>query len=153
MVRWMMAARKNGRWGNTQENALAMEALVAYYRKYEAEVPDFTRRGASRQRQAAGAAGVPGPLGDGDDEAVPMQTLLASGPAGDRADLTFAREGTGTLFYTARLRYAVDALLQRGPRQRLRDHAHVRADRSRREGRHRPGRDDATRPAIWSASR
>ena len=41
MVRWMMAARKDGRWGNTQENALAMEALVAYYRKYEPVVPDF----------------------------------------------------------------------------------------------------------------
>ena len=32
MVRWMMAVRKNGRWGNTQENAHAMESLVAYYR-------------------------------------------------------------------------------------------------------------------------
>jgi hypothetical protein len=41
IVRWMMAARKDGRWGNTQENAHAMEALVAYYRKYEAVVPDF----------------------------------------------------------------------------------------------------------------
>ena len=42
MVRWMLAARKNGRWGNTQENAMAMEALVTYYRVHEAEVPDFT---------------------------------------------------------------------------------------------------------------
>ena len=33
---------KKGRWGNTQENALAMESLVDYYRKYEKEVPDFT---------------------------------------------------------------------------------------------------------------
>ena len=41
LVRWMMAARKDGRWGNTQENALAMEALVAYYRKFEGVVPDF----------------------------------------------------------------------------------------------------------------
>ena len=29
IVRWMMAARKNGRWGNTQENAHAMESLVS----------------------------------------------------------------------------------------------------------------------------
>ncbi len=41
MVRWMMGVRKDGRWGNTQENALAMEALVAYYRKYESAPPDF----------------------------------------------------------------------------------------------------------------
>jgi uncharacterized protein YfaS (alpha-2-macroglobulin family) len=42
MVRWMMAARRNGRWGNTQENAHAMDALVAYYRRFESTVPDFT---------------------------------------------------------------------------------------------------------------
>ena len=40
-VRWLLSVRKNGRWGNTQENAWAMEALVAYYRKYESDVPDF----------------------------------------------------------------------------------------------------------------
>ena len=38
-----------------------------------------------------------------------MTSLLASGPAGSTQDLTFTREGTGTLFYTARLRYAADA--------------------------------------------
>src|SRR5262249_38205847 len=42
LVRWLMAARKNGRWGNTQENAWAMQALVNYYRKYERVTPDFT---------------------------------------------------------------------------------------------------------------
>src|SRR2546428_6909725 len=36
-VRWLLNARKNGRWGNTQENAIAMEALVAYYKKYESQ--------------------------------------------------------------------------------------------------------------------
>ena len=38
-----------------------------------------------------------------------MQTLLASGPAGASRDLTFAKTGTGRLFYVARLKYAVDA--------------------------------------------
>src|SRR5215467_1537908 len=42
MARWLVGARKNGRWGNTQENALAMKALVDYYRKYESVTPDFT---------------------------------------------------------------------------------------------------------------
>ena len=50
LVRWMMAARKNGRWGNTQENALAMEALVAYYRKYESAVAGLPCRGHARRR-------------------------------------------------------------------------------------------------------
>ena len=63
MVRWMMAARKNGRWGNTQENALAMEALVAYYRAYESETPDF-RAVARLGGEDARAPGVPRPLHD-----------------------------------------------------------------------------------------
>src|SRR5205085_8009926 len=29
MVRWLLEARQKGRWGNTQENAHAMEALVS----------------------------------------------------------------------------------------------------------------------------
>ena len=35
LVRWLMGAREKGRWGNTQENAWALEALVDYYRKYK----------------------------------------------------------------------------------------------------------------------
>ena len=42
IVRWMLQVRDKGRWGNTQENALALEALVAYYRRFEATVPDFS---------------------------------------------------------------------------------------------------------------
>ncbi|HJT16383.1 MAG TPA: MG2 domain-containing protein, partial [Thermoanaerobaculia bacterium] len=42
IVRWLMQVRQKGRWGNTQENAWAMEALIDYYRKYESETPDFT---------------------------------------------------------------------------------------------------------------
>src|SRR5262249_40949371 len=42
LVRWLVTARKNGRWGNTQENAIAMQALVSYYRKYESVTPNFT---------------------------------------------------------------------------------------------------------------
>ena len=61
MVRWMMAARKDGRWGNTQENALAMEALVTYYRTQEAEIPDFIGRGHARRRRAH-EAGLQGPV-------------------------------------------------------------------------------------------
>ena len=41
IVRWLVESRQKGRWGNTQENAWALEALVDYYRKYEAVSPDF----------------------------------------------------------------------------------------------------------------
>ena len=42
LVRWLVAARTNGRWGTTHENAMALEALVAYYRAFETEVPQMT---------------------------------------------------------------------------------------------------------------
>ena len=108
MVRWMMAARKDGRWGNTQENALAMEALVTYYRMQEAEVPDFsavvTLGSDTLMKQA-----FKGRSDSATTKDVPMKSLLASGPAGSTQDLTFAKTGAGRLFYVARLRYAVDA--------------------------------------------
>ena len=90
-----------------------MESLVDYYRKYETTVPDFSAvvrlgdgevareqfRGAHRRRAA---------------KDMPMARVLARRRAGRVAPLTFTREGTGTLFYTARLRYAADALFQQG---------------------------------------
>lgn len=113
LVRWLMTARKNGRWGNTQENAHAMAALVAYYRKYEPTVPDFravvtlgTRelvRDEFRGRSAEAAT-----------SSLPMAQVLSAGKPGTTLPLTFTRDGAGTLYYTARLRFAADALVQDG---------------------------------------
>lgn len=109
LVRWLMAARKNGRWGNTQENATAMQALVNYYRKYESVTPNFTGtislgtrdlvRETFKGRSAVSVV---------KDIPMPQLTLLASPPA-SAAALTVKREGEGTLFYGARLTYAPDA--------------------------------------------
>ena len=52
MVRWLIDGAKNGRWGNTQENAWALDALVAYYKAFETEVPQFSAT------VALGTAGV-----------------------------------------------------------------------------------------------
>ena len=107
MVRWLMGARKNGRWGNTQENAYAMQALVSYYRKYEPDAPDF--RAVVRLGEQELAAGeFKGRSTNAARTQVPLtQIVAASGGDGSRP-LTFTKEGTGTLFYNARLRYAVD---------------------------------------------
>jgi len=113
MVRWMMAARKGGRWGNTQENAHAMESLVNYYRKYEATVPNFTavvKLGSDDlAREQFESRSTESRSLD-----VSMPEMLAKGPASSSLPLTFTREGTGTLFYATRLRYAADALYQQG---------------------------------------
>jgi uncharacterized protein YfaS (alpha-2-macroglobulin family) len=113
LVRWMMQVRKDGRWGNTQENALAMEALVAYYRKYEAAPPDF-RAIVRLGTEDVAREEFKGRTTTARTREVPMAKVLAQGPAGTNRPLTFTREGSGTLFYATRLRYASDELFHEG---------------------------------------
>jgi hypothetical protein len=113
LVRWLMKVRQKGRWGNTQENALAMEALVAYYRTYEKEVPDFTALVSLGEESLASRA-FKGRSTEAWKTSLAMPRLLAKGPSGTRLPLTFRREGAGTLFYAARFKYATDALFQEG---------------------------------------
>jgi alpha-2-macroglobulin len=90
-----------------------MEALVGYYRKYESVVPDFTASARLGPSEVARAE-FRGRSTESAAKDVPMPRVLEAGPAGASMPLTFAREGTGTLYYTARLRYAADALFQTG---------------------------------------
>jgi uncharacterized protein YfaS (alpha-2-macroglobulin family) len=105
MVRWLLKVRVDGRWRNTQENAWAMEALVDYYRKYEAEVPDFTAVVMLGSEQLARDA-FKGRSADAKLHDWSMPQLQAKAPAGTQLPVTFDRQGTGTLFYLLRLRYA-----------------------------------------------
>ena len=113
MVRWMMAVRKHGRWGNTQENAHAMESLVAYYRKYERVTPDFVGV-ASLDGKVLAREPFTGRSTTSKTTNLPMRQLLAAGAPDTTRPLTFARDGAGTLFYTTRLHYAADQLYQEG---------------------------------------
>jgi uncharacterized protein YfaS (alpha-2-macroglobulin family) len=113
MVRWLMLARNKGRWGNTQENAYAMEALVNYYRAYEAETPDFTATVKLGEKELTRAQ-FQGRSTDAETQQLPMTEIMMAAPAGQAQPLTFTREGTGTLFYTARLRYAIDQFFNQG---------------------------------------
>jgi len=120
LVAWLLRARdKFGRWDNTQENALALEALVAYYRRFEATVPDFSASVKIGGTQIASAA-FKGRTTTANATDVPMSKLQTSGPAAMEQPLTFTRTGSGTLFYSARLRYAVDELYQSGLDQGIR---------------------------------
>ena len=113
LVRWMMAVRKNGRWGNTQENAHAMEALVTYYRKYESTTPNFTAIARLGQEELARER-FEGRSTESRVKELPIGAVTAPSGAATKRSITFTREGEGTLFYTARLRYASDALFQEG---------------------------------------
>jgi uncharacterized protein YfaS (alpha-2-macroglobulin family) len=134
MVRWLMNARNQGRWGNTQENAHALESLVAYYRTFENVVPDF-RAVVRLGEQELARDEFKGRSTDVTSRDLPMQQLMAQ--TGKSQPLSFAREGQGTLFYTARLRYAVDTLFQQGL------DAGVQIAR-----RYEPYVEDGTRPAT-----
>lgn len=109
MVPWLMQARKNGRWNDTQENAWAMAALVDYYKKYESEVPDFvanvTLGGAPLFRET-----FQGRSTAAKGQHFSMQQVLAKGTPGQEMPLVFTRDGVGTLFYMARLRYAANVV-------------------------------------------
>jgi uncharacterized protein YfaS (alpha-2-macroglobulin family) len=118
LVRWMMQAREKGRWGNTQENALALEALINYYRRFEATVPEFTatvRLGDTTlvNERFSGRSAV------SKTADVPMTKLLAGGQPVEQP-LTFSRNGSGSLFYSARLRYAENRSFQQGLDQGIR---------------------------------
>jgi alpha-2-macroglobulin len=113
VVRWMMQVRKDGRWGNTQENAYAMESLVAYYRKFESVVPDFTAVVQLADKEIVSQK-FEGRTTTSISKDIAMPQILGSGAAGTTSPLTLSREGAGTLFYAARLRYAADTLFQHG---------------------------------------
>jgi uncharacterized protein YfaS (alpha-2-macroglobulin family) len=113
IVRWLMAARKAGRWGNTQENAHAMESLVAYYRRYESTVPDFTAVAMLGDAVLAREE-FKGRTTESASSQMPMARVLAAAAPGTNRPLIFARDGDGTLFYTTRLRYAADETYQKG---------------------------------------
>lgn len=106
MVRWLMLAREDGRWGNTQENAWAMEALVDYYKKYESQVPDFVGT-ASIGGETVATETFRGRSTDVRSSQFSMADLLRKPGT---ASVVLQREGTGTLFYMLRLRYARDVL-------------------------------------------
>ena len=109
IVRWMMNARENGRWGNTQENAWAMQGLVNYYRRFESEIPDFTALVKVGETELARDT-FKGRSAEALSRDLRMPELVAKVGAGESKPLTFSKQGTGTLFYVARLQYAADRI-------------------------------------------
>jgi uncharacterized protein YfaS (alpha-2-macroglobulin family) len=105
LVRGLLAARQNGRWGNTQENATALAALVSYYKAFEGEVPDMTATVALGSR-AIGTATFRGRSSAPQQVTLAMPDLLRQVPAGAERDLAISRAGAGRVFYSTRLQYS-----------------------------------------------
>jgi len=103
LARGLLAMRHGGTWRSTQETAWALVALDEYRKAQEIQTPNFDANvflgddkifGAPFHQRTYGAQSTD----------VGAKKLFQSGAAG--STLAFQVDGTGTLFYEARLRYA-----------------------------------------------
>ncbi len=97
----LLADRQAGTWRNTQETAWALLALDDYRRAQEKKVPSFAARVFLGQAEVT----------EHRFEGRSLQTATAALPAAQIAKasgslLGFSVDGSGTLFYQARLRYS-----------------------------------------------
>jgi uncharacterized protein YfaS (alpha-2-macroglobulin family) len=104
LVRGLLASRQNGRWRNTQENAMALEALVGYYKAFEADEPNFSAT-VTLANAALGTATFRGRSSASQSVRLAMPDLLRQVAAGTEADLAMSRAGSGRLYYAARLQF------------------------------------------------
>jgi uncharacterized protein YfaS (alpha-2-macroglobulin family) len=106
LVRWLLAARRNGRWKNTQENATALESLVGYYKVFEVEVPNMSASVAIGSN-AVGSATFRGRSSTAQSVRLAMPDLVRQVAAGTEKELTMTRAGTGHLYYSSRLQFVL----------------------------------------------
>lgn len=99
LARGLLDARKGSTWRNTQESAFALLALDAYRHAQEGEEPNFTARLWSGDQRLVETR-FDGRSLAASEHFLPMASLTP-------AKLAFEKSGAGTLFYEARLRYAL----------------------------------------------
>jgi uncharacterized protein YfaS (alpha-2-macroglobulin family) len=104
LARWLLAARTNGRWRTTHENAIALESLVRYYQAFETETPQMTAT-VTLGGSPIATAPFMGRSTTAQQVHLPMAELLRDTTAAVSRELVISRQGTGRLFYTARLQY------------------------------------------------
>lgn len=97
VVHWLARQRKQGRWETTQENAAVFTALSAWYRKHESLPPGF------EATLAVAGQTVLQEKFQGRNLNIVSKTIPLS--AGVQP-LRVSREGTGTLYLSALLKYA-----------------------------------------------
>ena len=102
IVRGLLAHRKQGRWGNTQENVFILLALDRYFNVYEKATPDFVAK-AWLGDAFAGQQQFRGRSTDRQQVNVPMSYLAEKDGA---QNLILSKEGTGRLYYRIGMSYA-----------------------------------------------
>jgi uncharacterized protein YfaS (alpha-2-macroglobulin family) len=101
IAKGLLADRKGGTWRSTQETAWALLALDDYRRAQEKNVPSFDARAFLGNAEIL-TASFHGRTAASQTGSVPAARVLAS----PGSTLAFELDGSGRLFYEARLRYA-----------------------------------------------
>jgi len=105
VVRGLLAHRKQGRWGSTQENVFILLALDRYFNVYEAQTPEFVARVWLGDQYVAEFDFV-GRTTEYQAVDVPMTYLAGKG----EQDLILSKEGPGRLYYRLGMSYAPTSL-------------------------------------------
>lgn len=106
IVRDLLAHRKKGRWGNTQENAFVLLALDKYFNTYENQTPDFIAR-AWLGTDYAGDHQFKGRTTEQHQIDIPMAFLAKMDGT---KDLTLQKDGKGRMYYRVGMSYAPKSL-------------------------------------------
>jgi alpha-2-macroglobulin len=102
MTRYLTGVRQgSGEWRNTQEAAFSLMALTQVLRTKEKDAPDFQASVVLGANQLVNQA-FKGRSTEMKSSSVPMRTLLE----GKEQKLSFKKDGTGVLYYSAVMRYA-----------------------------------------------
>ncbi len=105
MAKYLTGVRAgDGQWRSTQEAAWSLMGLTQVLRTKERDTPDFK----ASLLMGAGelmSQGFQGRSMKSEVKTLPMKELLAKSAGADQK-LTFKKEGTGVLYYSALLRYA-----------------------------------------------
>lgn len=102
LVRGLLAHRKQGSFGNTQENVFILLALDRYFNTYEKVTPDFVAQ-AWLGNTFAGEQTFKGRSVDFQKFDVPMSYLMEQGGA---SNLILNKQGAGRLYYRIGMKYA-----------------------------------------------
>ena len=106
VVRWLMDARKAGRWATTQENAWVIIALTEWMAATGELGADYEWAVTLNQESIGEGTATAENL----SETIELRTAIANLLRDETNDLTFSRSNdTGALYYTTQLRYNLDA--------------------------------------------
>jgi uncharacterized protein YfaS (alpha-2-macroglobulin family) len=100
VVRWLLDAQRNGRWRTTQENLYVVQALVAYFKSYEKEEPNFTA-----EIQLAGGTALKALFAGRSLKTERASVKMAELQSGTTYPVDLLKTGPGRMYYGVRMNY------------------------------------------------